>query len=67
MLYESPYRIEKLLVELGEVFPERQVVMARELTKKFEEFLRGTPAELLAIRQKRSLKGEFVVMVAGEV
>ncbi len=67
VLYESPYRIEKLLVELGEVFPERQVVMARELTKKFEEFLRGTPAELLAIRQKRSLKGEFVVMVAGEV
>ena len=67
VLYESPYRIEKLLVELGEVFPERQVVMARELTKKFEEFLRGTPAELLAIRQKRSLKGEFVVMVAGDV
>ena len=67
VLYESPYRIEKLLVELGEVFPERQVVLARELTKKFEEFLRGTPAELLAIKQKRSLKGEFVVMVAGSV
>ena len=65
VLYESPYRIEKLLVELNEVFPERQVVLARELTKKFEEFLRGTPAELLAIKQKRSLKGEFVVMVAG--
>ena len=67
VLYESPYRIEKLLVELGEVFPERRVVMARELTKKFEEFLRGTPAELLAIKQKRSLKGEFVVLVAGDV
>ena len=65
VLYESPYRIEKLLVELGEVFPERQGVLARELTKKFEEFLRGTPVELLAIKQKRSLKGEFVVMVAG--
>ncbi len=63
VLYESPYRIEKLLVQLGEVFPERQVVLARELTKKFEEFLRGTSAELLAIKQKRSLKGEFVVMV----
>lgn len=67
VLYESPYRIEKLLVELSEVFPKRQVVLARELTKRFEEFLRGTPAELLAIKQKRSLKGEFVVMVAGEV
>ena len=63
VLYESPYRIEKLLVELGEVFPERQVVLARELTKKFEEYLRGKPAELLAMAKKRSLKGEFVVMM----
>jgi 16S rRNA (cytidine1402-2'-O)-methyltransferase len=64
VLYESPYRIEKLLGELSEVFPERTVVLARELTKKFEEFLRGTPAELLALAQKRTLKGEFVVLVA---
>lgn len=64
VLYESPYRIEKLLGELNEVFPERQVVLARELTKKFEEFLRGKPVELLEQRKKRSLKGEFVVMIA---
>ena len=63
-LYESPYRVEKLLFELGEVFPEHQVVLARELTKKFEEFLRGTPAELLAVVKQRSLKGEFVVLVS---
>src|SRR5438552_12446203 len=63
VLYESPYRIEKLLGELAETFPERQVVLARELTKKFEEFLRGTPAELLALARQRSLKGEFVVVV----
>ncbi len=66
-LYESPYRIEKLLLELGEVFPHRRVVLGRELTKKFEEFLRGTPAELLVLTQKRSLKGEFVVLVSGEM
>ena len=66
VLYESPYRIEKLLGELNEIFPERQVVLARELTKKFEEFLRGTPAELLALAEKRSLKGEFVVLVSSE-
>ena len=65
VFYESPYRIEKLLGELLEVYPARDVVLARELTKKFEEFLRGKPAELLAITAKRSLKGEFVVMVAG--
>jgi 16S rRNA (cytidine1402-2'-O)-methyltransferase len=63
VLYESPYRVEKLLGELNEVFPERPIVLARELTKKFEEFLRGKPAELLAIAQKRSLKGEFVVLI----
>jgi 16S rRNA (cytidine1402-2'-O)-methyltransferase len=64
VFYESPYRIEKLLGELNEIFPEREVVLARELTKKFEEFLRGKPAVLLDIAKKRSLKGEFVVMVS---
>jgi 16S rRNA (cytidine1402-2'-O)-methyltransferase len=64
VFYESPYRVEKLLGELAEIFPEHRVVLARELTKKFEEFLRGTAAELLAIAQSRALKGEFVVMVA---
>ena len=65
VFYESPYRIEKLLVELNDIYPGRQVVLARELTKKFEQFLRGTPAELLEVLQQRALKGEFVVMVAG--
>jgi 16S rRNA (cytidine1402-2'-O)-methyltransferase len=64
VLYESPYRIEKLLGELKEIYPERPIVLARELTKKFEEFIRGNPAELLAQMQKRSIKGEFVVMIA---
>ncbi len=64
VFYESPYRVEKLLGELGEIFPASSVVLARELTKKFEEFLRGTPAQLLEIAWKRSLKGEFVVLVS---
>jgi 16S rRNA (cytidine1402-2'-O)-methyltransferase len=64
VLYESPYRIEKLLGELKEILPERPIVLARELTKKFEEFLRGKPMELLDQLQKRSIKGEFVVMIA---
>jgi 16S rRNA (cytidine1402-2'-O)-methyltransferase len=63
VLYESPYRIEKLLGELNEVFPANTIVLARELTKKFEEFIRGTPAELLALAARRSLKGEFVVLI----
>ena len=64
VLYESPYRVGKLLGELNEIFPDRTVVLARELTKKFEEFLRGRPAELRETAAKRSLKGEFVVMIA---
>lgn len=65
VFYESPFRVEKLLGELAEVIPGRNVVLARELTKKFEEFLRGNARELLEIARKRSLKGEFVVIVSG--
>ena len=64
ILYESPYRVEKLLEELNAVFPARDVVLARELTKKFEEYLRGQPAQLLALTRQRRLKGEFVVLIA---
>jgi len=66
VFYESPFRIGRLLAEMIEVFPERKVVLARELTKKFEEFLRGKPAELLALIQERPLKGEFVVLAGPE-
>jgi 16S rRNA (cytidine1402-2'-O)-methyltransferase len=68
VFYESPYRVEKLLQELADCFPDRPVTLARELTKKFEEFMRGRPAELLQSAKSRSWKGEFVVMVgaAGE-
>lgn len=63
VLYESPYRVQRLLAELAQVFPERNVVLARELTKKFEEFLRGQPAALLKQLESRALRGEFVVML----
>lgn len=64
VLYESPYRVEKLVQELAEIMPDRQVVLARELTKRFEEFLRGRPAQLLEQLRSRPRKGEFVVIVA---
>ena len=66
VLYESPYRIEKLLNELNDIVPDRNVALARELTKKFEEFLRGTAGELLEQIKNRSLKGEFVVLIGGK-
>ena len=67
VLYESPYRVEKLLSELNEVFAHRPIVLARELTKRFEEFLRGSPGELLEVLRRRTLKGEFVVLIGAEV
>lgn len=63
-LYESPHRLEKLVAELVETMPNRRVVLARELTKKFEEFLRGTPEELAAELGRRKRRGEFVVLIA---
>ncbi|MEW6159692.1 MAG: 16S rRNA (cytidine(1402)-2'-O)-methyltransferase [Verrucomicrobiota bacterium] len=63
VLYESPYRIEKVLAELVEIFPDRIVVLARELTKRFEEYQRGSAAELLLHLKQRSAKGEFVVLI----
>ena len=63
VLYESPFRIERLVGELAVAYPDRQVVLARELTKKFEEWLRGTPEQLQAQWVARPRKGEFVVLV----
>ena len=62
-VYESPHRVVKLLGELVELAPGRPVVLARELTKKFEQIQRGLPTELLAEYAERKPKGEFVVLI----
>lgn len=67
VFYESPYRITKFLEELVDLYPERRVVFARELTKKFEEIKGGKPRELLEEMQKRAIKGEFVVLLGPEL
>lgn len=64
VLYESTYRIIKLLEELNELMPERQVVICRELTKKFEEVIRGTARSIQSKITEHILKGEFVVVIA---
>lgn len=63
VLYESPFRIERLIQELATAFASRRVVLARELTKKFEEWIQGTPVELAAEWKRRPRKGEFVVLI----
>ena len=63
VFYESPHRVVKLLGELDERAPNRPVVLARELTKKFEQIQRGLPGDLLAGYAERKPKGEFVVLI----
>ncbi|MBK9328734.1 MAG: 16S rRNA (cytidine(1402)-2'-O)-methyltransferase [Sphingobacteriales bacterium] len=66
VLYESPYRIIKLLNELKEYFgEERHISISRELTKKFEETFRGTIAQALIHFSQKEPKGEFVVVMEG--
>ncbi len=64
VLYESTYRIEKLLKELNEFLPNRFVVVCREITKKFEETWRGFPKDILETLENKTIKGEFVVVIA---
>ena len=64
IFFESPYRLLKTLTAAAQVMPDRQVCVARELTKKFEEFRRGKPSELLAHYQDRPPKGEIVLLIS---
>lgn len=66
ILYESPHRLRDTLQDLGDVFgKERQIVLARELTKMHEEFWRGTIGEAIALYASREPQGEFTLVVAG--
>lgn len=66
VLYESSHRIVKLIDELVEYFPDRFVVVCRELTKKFEEYWRGYPEMLKNNLSLKVIKGEFVVVISGK-
>lgn len=63
VFYESPHRLLKTLQELVQLYPDRQLTVARELTKIHEEFFRGTTKEALEHFQKKNPKGEFVLML----
>ena len=65
IFFESPYRLTKTLTACIDIMPERQLCVARELTKKFEEYRRGTASELLAHYQAHPPKGEIVLVISG--
>lgn len=62
--YESPHRLLNVLELLQEMQPTREVVVGRELTKKFEEIVRGTPSELITHWEKGVVKGEIVLLIS---
>ena len=62
--FESPHRLLKTLQVLAEVAPEADVCVARELTKKFEEYRRGIPVELCAHYESRPPKGEITLVIS---
>jgi 16S rRNA (cytidine1402-2'-O)-methyltransferase len=66
IFYESPHRFARMMDDLSEILGQRRVVVARELTKKFEEVLRGTPETITRSLGTRKIKGELVVLVEGE-
>ena len=64
IFFESPYRLNKTLAACNEVMEDRQLCVARELTKRFEEFRRGTAGELLAHYAVHPPKGEIVLVIS---
>ena len=66
IFFESPHRIGKSLAVLAELAPDRSVCVARELSKKFEEYWRGTAAELSARAEKQPPRGEICLLIAGQ-
>jgi len=65
IFFESPHRIARSLAVLAELAPDRPVCVARELSKKFEEYWRGTAAELAARAAEQPPRGEICLLVAG--
>jgi 16S rRNA (cytidine1402-2'-O)-methyltransferase len=65
IFYESPHRIIKTVKELKEYWGDRRCVMGREITKKFEEFFRGSLDELQSHLSTKTVKGEIVLIVEG--
>ncbi|CDQ37787.1 MULTISPECIES: 16S rRNA (cytidine(1402)-2'-O)-methyltransferase [Virgibacillus] len=65
LFYESPYRLKDTLKALHGQLGDRQVVLARELTKRFEEFIRGTLAEVISHISEKEMKGEFCIVLDG--
>ncbi|ART74591.1 16S rRNA (cytidine(1402)-2'-O)-methyltransferase [Sutcliffiella horikoshii] len=65
ILYESPHRLKDTLSLMHDILGNRSIVMSRELTKKFEEFTRGSISDVLALYEEQGIKGECCIIIEG--
>lgn len=65
IFYEAPHRLKETLQAIEEVLGNRKIVLCRELTKKFEEFIRGTVEEVLVWAKEEQIRGEFCIVIEG--
>ncbi|WP_374964325.1 16S rRNA (cytidine(1402)-2'-O)-methyltransferase [Lysinibacillus sp. RS5] len=65
LFYEAPHRLKETLKDMEAILGNRRIVLARELTKKFEEFLRGTLGEAVEWSQTEEIRGEFCIVLEG--
>ncbi len=66
LIYESPFRIVKVCQEIASIHPERVILIGREMTKMYEEYIEGSAQEVLAdLESRKAIKGEFALLIYG--
>jgi len=65
ILFEAPHRLVKMLTDLTEVLGNRDIVLAKEMTKMFEQVVRGSAREVVSLLEDTMIKGEYTVIVNG--
>ena len=65
VFYEAPHRLKESLEDIGAIFGNREMVLAREISKVHEEFLRGSAIDLIAKLADRDVRGELTLVIAG--
>jgi len=66
IIYESPFRLLKTLVEVKNIFGERPLAVCREMTKRFEEIIRGSAGEVSEKLKDQKIRGEIVLVISGQ-